>query len=121
MTDFASAQSELASQHASEFAEIAKKLQMDTMEVLMAAGKEVQDTATEPPRARQKRPARRPRRPRPRLRPPRNPPTSNQQRLADREIAAPPPGIDGPRSARVFRSGGGHGRVNRRQCRVIYQ
>jgi len=47
MTDFASAQSELASQHASEFAEIARKLQMDTMEVLMAAGKDMQDTATE--------------------------------------------------------------------------
>jgi hypothetical protein len=47
MTNFASAQSELASQHAAEFAEIARKLQMDTMEVLMAAGKEMQDTATE--------------------------------------------------------------------------
>ena len=47
MTDFASAQSELASQHASEFAEIARKLQMDTMEVLMAAGKDMQNTATE--------------------------------------------------------------------------
>ena len=47
MTDFASAQSELASQHAAEFAEIARKLQMDTMEVLMAAGKDMQDTATE--------------------------------------------------------------------------
>ena len=47
MTDFASAQSELASQHASEFAEIAKKLQVDTMEVLMAAGKDMQNTATE--------------------------------------------------------------------------
>jgi len=47
MTDFASAQSELASQHAAEFAEIARKLQMDTMEVLMAAGKDMQNTATE--------------------------------------------------------------------------
>jgi hypothetical protein len=47
MTDFATAQSELAAQHMSEFAEIAKKLQMDTMAVLMAAGKQAQDTATD--------------------------------------------------------------------------
>lgn len=46
MTEFASAQAELASEHASEFAEIAKKLQMDTMELLMAAGKDMQQDAT---------------------------------------------------------------------------
>lgn len=46
MTDFASAQAELASEHVSAFAEIAKKLQMDTMELLMAAGKDMQQDAT---------------------------------------------------------------------------
>ncbi|TQE97519.1 MAG: Phasin [Spiribacter salinus] len=46
MTDFASAQAELASEHASEFAEIAKKLQMDTLELLMAAGKDMQEDAS---------------------------------------------------------------------------
>ncbi len=46
MTNFASAQAELASEHVSEFAEIAKKLQMDTMELLMAAGKDMQQDAT---------------------------------------------------------------------------
>ncbi|MCC5961526.1 MAG: Phasin [Rhodobacteraceae bacterium] len=46
MTDFASAQAELASEHVSAFAEIAKKLQMDTMELLMAAGKDMQHDAT---------------------------------------------------------------------------
>lgn len=46
MTDFASAQAELSSKHISEFAEIAKKLQMDTMELLMAAGKDMQQGAT---------------------------------------------------------------------------
>jgi hypothetical protein len=46
MTDFASAQSESASEHMAAFAEIAKKVQMDTVELMMAAGKDAQAEAT---------------------------------------------------------------------------
>ena len=45
MTDFASASAESASEHMAAFAEIAKKVQMDTVELLMAAGKDVQAEA----------------------------------------------------------------------------
>tara|TARA_R110002094_G_scaffold197841_6_gene170187 strand:+ start:3911 stop:4354 length:444 start_codon:yes stop_codon:yes gene_type:complete len=45
MTDFASASAESASEHMAAFAEIAKKVQMDTVELLMAAGKDVQTEA----------------------------------------------------------------------------
>ena len=40
-TDFASAQAEVAAENMAAFAEVAKKVQMDTVELLMAAGKEV--------------------------------------------------------------------------------
>lgn len=46
MKDFASAQAELASEHVAAFAEIAKKLQMDTVELLMAAGKDMHEETT---------------------------------------------------------------------------
>lgn len=46
MTDFASANAESAAEHMAAFAEIAKKVQMDTVELMMAAGKDMQeDTA----------------------------------------------------------------------------
>lgn len=45
MTDFASASAEAASEHMAAFAEIAKKVQMDTVELLMAAGKDMQAEA----------------------------------------------------------------------------
>jgi len=43
MTDFASAQAEMTSESMAAFAEIAKKVQMETVELMLAAGK----TATE--------------------------------------------------------------------------
>jgi len=46
MSDFASASVETASEHVAAFAEVAKKVQMDTVELLMAAGKEVQAEAS---------------------------------------------------------------------------
>lgn len=46
MTDFASAQAETAAEHMAAFAEIAKKVQMDTVELMMAAGKDMQEEAT---------------------------------------------------------------------------
>jgi hypothetical protein len=45
-TDFASASVETASEHVAAFAEVAKKVQMDTVELIMAAGKEAQAEAT---------------------------------------------------------------------------
>ena len=46
MTDFASANAEVAAENIAAFAEVAKKVQMDTVELMMAAGKEFQeDTA----------------------------------------------------------------------------
>lgn len=46
MTDFASAQAEVAAEHMSAFAEIAKKVQMDTVDLMMAAGKDFSEDAT---------------------------------------------------------------------------
>lgn len=46
MTDFASAQAESAAEHMAAFAEIAKKVQMETVELMMAAGKDMQQEAT---------------------------------------------------------------------------
>jgi hypothetical protein len=46
MTDFASAQAEAAAEHMAAFAEVAKKMQMDTVELLMAAGKDMTEEAT---------------------------------------------------------------------------
>jgi len=46
MTDFASAQAEVASENMAAFAEIAKKIQMDTVELMMAAGKDMSEDAT---------------------------------------------------------------------------
>ena len=45
MTDFASASAESAAEHMAAFAEIAKKVQMDTVELMMAAGKDMQEEA----------------------------------------------------------------------------
>lgn len=45
-TDFASASAETAAEHMAAFAEIAKKVQLDTVELLMAAGKDVAAEAT---------------------------------------------------------------------------
>jgi len=42
MTEFATAQAEMTTEMVSAFAEIAKKLQMETVEVLMGAGKDAQ-------------------------------------------------------------------------------
>jgi len=41
MTDFASSQAELATENMAAFAEIAKKVQMDTVELMLAAGKDM--------------------------------------------------------------------------------
>lgn len=46
MTEFASTSVESASEHVAAFAEVAKKVQMDTVELLMAAGKDAQAEAT---------------------------------------------------------------------------
>ncbi len=46
MTDFASTQAEAAAEHMAAFAEVAKKMQMDTVELLMAAGKDMTEEAT---------------------------------------------------------------------------
>lgn len=46
MTDFASAQAEVASANMSAFAEIAKQVQTDTVELLMSAGKDFSADAT---------------------------------------------------------------------------
>ncbi|MEM8775673.1 MAG: phasin, PhaP [Pseudomonadota bacterium] len=46
VTDFASANAETAAEHMAAFAEVAKKVQMDTVELLMAAGKDLQEDAT---------------------------------------------------------------------------
>ena len=46
MTDFASANAESAAEHMAAFAEIAKKVQMDTVELMMAAGKDMQEETT---------------------------------------------------------------------------
>lgn len=46
MTDFASASAEVAAENLAAFAEIAKKVQMDTVELMMAAGKDATEEAT---------------------------------------------------------------------------
>ena len=46
MTEFASGQAEMAAEHMAAFAEIAKKVQMDTVELMMAAGKDFSEDAT---------------------------------------------------------------------------
>ena len=45
MTDFASSQAEMSAESMAAFAEVAKKVQMETVELLMAAGKEAGDDA----------------------------------------------------------------------------
>ncbi|MEM7718225.1 MAG: Phasin [Pseudomonadota bacterium] len=46
MTDFASAQAEVSSESMAAFAEVAKKVQMETVELMLAAGKDFGDDAT---------------------------------------------------------------------------
>lgn len=46
MTDFASAQAEVAAEKMAAFAEIAKKVQMETVELMLAAGKDMSEDAT---------------------------------------------------------------------------
>ena len=45
MTDFASSQAEMSAESAAAFAEVAKKVQMETVELLMAAGKDLGEDA----------------------------------------------------------------------------
>ena len=45
-TDFASAAAEMASEHMAAFAEVAKKVQMETVELMLAAGKDMSEDAT---------------------------------------------------------------------------
>lgn len=46
MTDFASNSAELAAENMAVFAEIAKKVQMETVELVLAAGKDLQEETT---------------------------------------------------------------------------
>ena len=46
LTDFASKASEMATEHLAAFAEIAKKVQMETVELMLAAGKDMSEDAT---------------------------------------------------------------------------
>ena len=46
VTDFASAQAEMVAENLAAFAEVAKKVQMETVELMMAAGKEASEEAT---------------------------------------------------------------------------
>ena len=46
MTDFASAQAEMAAENMAAFAEVAKKVQMETVELMLAAGKDMTEEAT---------------------------------------------------------------------------
>jgi len=46
MTDFASSQAEMSAESMAAFAEIAKKVQMETVELMMAAGKDIGEEAT---------------------------------------------------------------------------
>jgi hypothetical protein len=45
-TDFATASAEAAAEHMAAFAEIAKKVQMDTVALMMAAGKDLSEETT---------------------------------------------------------------------------
>ena len=46
ITDFASAQAEAAAESMAAFAEVAKKVQMETVELMLAAGKDISEDAT---------------------------------------------------------------------------
>jgi len=46
VTDFASAQAEMTSEAMAAFAEVAKKVQMETVELMLAAGKDFSEDAT---------------------------------------------------------------------------
>ena len=46
VTDFASANAEAAAEHMAAFAEIAKKVQTETLELMMAAGKDMSEDVT---------------------------------------------------------------------------
>ncbi|MDW4550485.1 phasin family protein [Defluviimonas sp. D31] len=46
MTDFASAAAEMAAENLAAFAEVAKKAQMETVELMLAAGKDFSEDAT---------------------------------------------------------------------------
>ncbi|MDD9924065.1 MAG: Phasin [Boseongicola sp.] len=46
MTDFASTQAEMSAESMAAFAEVAKKVQMETVELMLAAGKDMSDDAT---------------------------------------------------------------------------
>ena len=46
MTDFASAQAEMGAESVAAFAEVAKKVQMETVELMLAAGKDISDDTT---------------------------------------------------------------------------
>ena len=46
VTDFASAQAEYAAENMAAFAEVAKKVQMETVELMLAAGKDMSEDAT---------------------------------------------------------------------------
>ena len=45
VSDFASASAELAAEHMAAFAEVAKKLQMDTVDLMLTAGKDIASDA----------------------------------------------------------------------------
>ncbi|MCA8884896.1 MAG: phasin, PhaP [Rhodobacteraceae bacterium] len=46
VTDFASSQAEMTSEALAAFAEVAKKVQMETVELMLAAGKDISEDAT---------------------------------------------------------------------------
>jgi len=46
ITDFASASAEMTAENLASFAEIAKKVQMETVELMLAAGKDISEDAT---------------------------------------------------------------------------
>jgi hypothetical protein len=46
MSDFASAAAEMTAEHMAAFAEVAKKVQMETVELMLAAGKDMTEDAT---------------------------------------------------------------------------
>ncbi|WP_324755062.1 phasin, PhaP [Roseovarius sp. Pro17] len=46
MSDFASANAEVAAENMAAFAEIAKKVQMETVELMMSAGRDLQEDAS---------------------------------------------------------------------------
>lgn len=46
MTDFASSTAEMAAENMAAFAEVAKKVQMETVELMLAAGKDMQEETT---------------------------------------------------------------------------